>query len=315
MLACQGPQRTWNTPCKRVGMVTILLLAAAALVALSRAALAATSGRALAPAEGSRVGGAYRLRGVTKSYRERSGAVTPVLRGVDLDIDRHRLTAVVGPSGQGKSTLLNLLGGLDLPDEGEILLSGRPVGRTCAPPSAAFVFQELNLLSHLDARHNVALPLLCTGAPRAEAMNAAEAALLEVGLADLGRRLPAMLSRGQQQRVAVARAVASRAQVILADEPTASLDPATAEGVMALLREVVERDRTVVLVTHDLSLADRYCDRIVTCEGGRFRDVGRGEMPQPRLRESQAEFRGVAQESAAGADACDRHADREGGHA
>ncbi len=296
-------------------MVTILLLAIAALLAFSRALVSPAAPRALAVAQGSRAAGAYRLRRVTKSYRERSGAVTPVFRNVDLDIDRHRLTGVVGPSGQGKSTLLNLLGGLDLPDDGEVLLSGRPVGWTGTPPAAAFVFQELNLLSHLDARDNVALPLLCAGVPRAEAMNAAEAALLEVGLADLGRRHPAMLSRGQQQRVAVARAVASRAQVILADEPTASLDPASAEGVMALLREVAARGRTVVLVTHDLSLAHRYCDRILTCEGGRFRDRGRGKAPQARLRESQAEFRGVAPKPAPGGDRCDRHAGREEGHA
>ncbi len=210
------------------------------------------------------------LRDVAKAYRDRSGAVVPVFTNLCGSFAEGEFVAVLGASGRGKSTLLNLLGGLDAPDAGALLFRGEPVPFSRPALLAryrarhvAFVFQSLNLVAHLRAAENAALPLLCTRVPWDEAIARAQPVLARMGLSGADR-LPAELSRGQQQRVAIARALLSNADVILADEPTGSLDPALARNVLSRFRELVAgTGRTVVMVTHDVALARRYCDRLV----------------------------------------------------
>jgi len=210
------------------------------------------------------------LSGVAKSYRDRSGGVVPVFANLRGSFREGEFVAVMGASGRGKSTLLNLLGGLDAPDSGAVLFRGVPVPYSRPDALAryrarnvALVFQSLNLVAHLSASENAALPLLCRGVSWDEAAARARPVLERMGLSDADR-LPAELSRGQQQRVAIARALLSDADVILADEPTGSLDPARAESVLSRFQALVaDTGRTVVMVTHDVALAERYCDRVV----------------------------------------------------
>jgi putative ABC transport system ATP-binding protein len=214
----------------------------------------------------------FALRAVSKSYREPSGREVPVLRCVNLDFSEG-LTGILGPSGQGKSTLLHLLGGLDVPDAGVIFYRGEalpeaegPALRAYRGRNVSFVFQDLNLVTHLTAEENAALPLLCRGVGRREALARARQNLELVGLGELARRLPAQLSGGEKQRVAIARAFTADADVTLADEPTGSLDAATGAAVMRAFRDLARlHNRPVVLVTHDEALAARFCDRLVRC--------------------------------------------------
>jgi putative ABC transport system ATP-binding protein len=183
--------------------------------------------------------------------------------------------ALTGPSGSGKSTLLHLLAGLDMPTGGTIAwpgLDGSPEGR---PGLIGMVFQGPSLLPPLDVTENVALPLLLAGCQEAQARERAAAALHDVGLDELAARLPEELSGGQAQRVAVARALASRPRVILADEPTGQLDSAHAAQVAGLLLEAATLlGAALVLSTHDLTIADRLPDRwqmadgLMVAEGG-----------------------------------------------
>jgi ABC-type lipoprotein export system ATPase subunit len=216
-------------------------------------------------------------RALSKSYRTPSGETVEVLQGVDLEIPAHGLTALIGPSGTGKSTLLNLFGGLDTPDRGQVLFRGEPLPvRECdalrcyRAQCVSFVFQELNLITHLTAEQNVALPLLRQGVPRRLALEQARDGLRALGMpARLARRRPAQLSGGERQRVAIARAMVGQADIVLADEPTGSLDPEHAEEVMKNLRRLVdERDVPVVMVTHNLDLAKRYADLILELGAG-----------------------------------------------
>jgi putative ABC transport system ATP-binding protein len=214
----------------------------------------------------------FALRAVSKSYREPSGRQVPVLRCVNLDL-YPGVTGILGPSGQGKSTLLHLLAGLDVPDGGVIFFRGQALPEAEGPALRAyrgrhvsFVFQDLNLVTHLTAEENAALPLLCRGTRRREALARARQNLELVGLGELAGRLPAQLSGGEKQRVALARAFAADADVTLADEPTGSLDTATGTAVMRAFRDLARlHDRPVVLVTHDEALAARFCDRLVRC--------------------------------------------------
>ncbi len=214
----------------------------------------------------------FALRAVSKSYREPSGREVPVLHGVNLDF-LAGVTGILGPSGQGKSTLLHLLGGLDVPDEGIIFYRGEALPEAEGPALRAyrgrrvsFVFQDLNLVTHLTAEENAALPLLCRGVGRGEALAQARQNLERVGLGELAGRLPAQLSGGEKQRVAIARAFTADADVTLADEPTGSLDAATGAAVMRAFRDLARlHNRPVILVTHDEALAQRFCDRLVRC--------------------------------------------------
>jgi putative ABC transport system ATP-binding protein len=222
---------------------------------------------------------AIRMAGLTKTYGE--GALqNPVLRGVDLEVARGELLMLVGPSGSGKTTLLSILGCVLRPSGGEAWLFDRPLHglRESDLPSlrlsyVGFVFQGHNLIPGTSAEDNVMLPMLLRGFAPKEAAREARALLARVGLDRKYASTPEELSGGQRQRVAIARALAGNPPLILADEPTASLDAATGREVSVLFRELcVERGHTVVCVTHDDRIYD-LADRIVTMEDGRVTEA------------------------------------------
>jgi lipoprotein-releasing system ATP-binding protein len=216
-------------------------------------------------------------RGLVKSYRDASRSVE-VLRGVDLELAPGELVAVIGPSGSGKSTLLHLLGGLDRPDAGSVEVGGQRI-EGLAPAAMArfrnrtvgFVFQFHQLLADFTAIENVALPGRIAGRSARELETRARTLLEEVGLGERGDHFPGQLSGGEQQRVALCRALLLEPPLVLADEPTGNLDPAAGEAVFALLAALVERHGTTALVvTHNRELA-RRCARIMVLEAGRLR--------------------------------------------
>jgi len=213
------------------------------------------------------------LSGIWRTYQVGESQVY-ALRDVDLSIAEGDYLAVVGPSGSGKSTLLNILGCLDRPTDGHYLFHGRPVEdmseseRTrLRQEDIGFVFQFFHLLARLTAQGNVELPMLFAGVPRAERRRRAEAALDAVGLSDRGHHRPDQLSGGQRQRVAIARAVVMEPSMLLADEPTGNLDRASAFEVMDLLDRMNGDGQTIVLVTHDLEVADRARNRVRMDDG------------------------------------------------
>jgi len=203
----------------------------------------------------------------------------PALRGVNLSVSASTFVAIMGPSGSGKSTLLNLLGALDVPTSGRLLLEGVDIGsldddqRTLLRRRRiGFIFQQFNLLPILTANENVALPLRLEGIAPAESTQRAGQMLELVGLGERGGHFPSQLSGGEQQRVAIARALVTRPAIILADEPTGSLDSVNGERVIAILRQLVdEQSQTVVLVTHDASVASR-ADRVIYVRDGAVSD-------------------------------------------
>ncbi len=202
--------------------------------------------------------------------------VIRALQGVDVTICRGEYVAIMGPSGSGKSTLMNIIGCLDRPDSGEYWLNGTPVGALGDGALAAlrnreigFVFQTFNLLARADALHNVELPLIYAGISRRERLERARRALEQVGLQDRQRHRPSELSGGQRQRVAVARALVTRPSLLLADEPTGNLDSATAADILALFDELHAKGNTIVLVTHDASVAAN-ADRAIRLRDGRI---------------------------------------------
>jgi len=205
----------------------------------------------------------------------------PALHPTNLSVDAGELLAVMGPSGSGKTTLLSLVGGLDRPTEGRVIVAGQDVGSLRARDLAilrrrtvGYVFQDLNLLQGLTARENVAIPLELDGRPIAEARRLADSALESVGLATLADRFPDDLSGGEQQRVAIARALVGGRQILLADEPTGALDSITGESVMRLLRAHCDNGGTAILVTHDAAHA-AWADRVVFLRDGRLVDEAR----------------------------------------
>lgn len=223
----------------------------------------------------------YSIRSLRKIYRASAETIC-ALRDVDVDLG-YGVTGIVGPSGQGKSTFLNCIGGLDVPTRGQILFKGRPVPfgdevamRRFRAHNVVWVFQDLNLVTHQTVVENTALPLLCRGVPRRRALAAATENLTRVGLAGFGGRRPHQLSGGQKQRAAIARAFTAGAEVILADEPTGSLDPESAEEMMKAFRELsVSTGTPLVLVTHNHELAHKYCDRVLECSTDGLKDVTR----------------------------------------
>ncbi len=206
------------------------------------------------------------LENIVKSYRMGKGELK-VLQGENLDVGRGEMVAIMGPSGSGKSTLLNLIGLLDIPTSGSYLLDGKEVSRLSGDDLAevrgkkiGFIFQSFNLLPYLSAFGNVAL-----GQKYARKINSdvAKQALDKVGLADRMHHRPNELSGGEQQRVAVARAIAKNPPIILADEPTGNLDSRSSKEMMGILTALhKEQDITLIMITHDPNIA-RYCQRII----------------------------------------------------
>ncbi|NKI95886.1 ABC transporter ATP-binding protein [Rhizobacter sp. SG703] len=216
------------------------------------------------------------LRGVRKTYRLGSHVI-PALQGVDLAVVRGELLALTGPSGSGKSTVLNLCGLIDTPDSGEIRIDGRDVAgldevqRTLLRRDAlGFVFQGFNLVPVMTVAENVDYPLFLAGVPAAERRERVAAQLHAVGLQDHAAHRPDALSGGQRQRVAIARALVKRPRLVIADEPTASLDSVTADQVLALMRERGHAEGAAfVIATHDARLTTR-CDRTLALRDGRI---------------------------------------------
>ena len=213
-------------------------------------------------------------RGVEKSYTA-AGQRLHILRGLDLEVRRGEMVAIMGASGVGKSTLLHVLGGLDRPDSGAVAVDGFELASADDAALVAFrnkhvgfVFQFHHLLPEFTALENVEMPLRIARVPAREARPAAEALLARVGLAErLGHR-PGMLSGGEQQRVAVARAVVPGPRLLLADEPTGNLDPDTAERIVKLFQEMNRLGTGVVVATHSHSLLRRFPAGVLRLESG-----------------------------------------------
>ncbi|WP_457101545.1 ABC transporter ATP-binding protein [Microbacterium sp. P5_E9] len=222
----------------------------------------------------------YRLSGVARSYAQK-GRVVQALTGVDLEIRAGEFVAIQGPTGGGKSTLLQLLGALDRPSAGVVLLgdtdiasaSNAQLGRIRAA-EIGFVFQGFNLIPTLTAHENVDMALEPMGLPKAERAARVSEALSHVGLADRGDHRPGELSGGQQQRVAIARAIVKRPRVLLADEPTGNLDESMRDEILAVLETLNAEGLTLVVVTHDSAVA-RRADRRLRLERGTVREITR----------------------------------------
>jgi ABC-type lipoprotein export system ATPase subunit len=215
------------------------------------------------------------LQGVSKRFEGRRGVA--VLHAIDLEIARGEMVSIVGPSGSGKSTLLNLMGALDRPTTGEVIIDGHALstldddGRTrIRRDTVGFIFQFFNLLPSLTAAQNVALPLHLRKWPRRKADERARELLDLVGLGKRAEHQPDELSGGERQRVAIARALSIYPPILLGDEPTGNLDTATGGEILALMRDLQAKlNSTVVIVTHDMSVADS-CARVVRVRDGRI---------------------------------------------
>ena len=213
------------------------------------------------------------LRGVTREYRM-GDQVVRALAGVDLDIGGNEYCAIVGASGSGKSSLMNIIGCLDSPTAGTYTLSGRAVARmndtelaTARNREIGFIFQSFNLLPRADALHNVMQPLVYRRMPIAERKARAREALERVGLGGRMDHLPNQLSGGQRQRVAVARALVGQPSILLADEPTGNLDSTTTAEIMALFDALHGDGHTIIIVTHEPEIA-AHCLRVVRLRDG-----------------------------------------------
>jgi putative ABC transport system ATP-binding protein len=223
-----------------------------------------------------------RLEGVTKTYQ--AGAV-PALADVSLTVAAGEVVAVMGPSGSGKSTLLNLIAGLDRPTTGTVTVAGRRIDTLGEGALARFrarhvgiIFQFFNLLDDLTVEDNVLLPAQLAGASRRAARARAGELLARLGLEPNRDAYPARLSGGQRQRVAIARALVNSPELLLADEPTGALDTATGQEIGHLLRQLNDGGQTLVLVTHDPALAERYTARTIRIVDGQ---VATAPMPAP----------------------------------
>ena len=202
--------------------------------------------------------------------------VLNALDGVDLKISRNEYIAIIGASGSGKSTMMNIIGCLDPVSKGEYLLNGTNVGDMSEVELArarnreiGFVFQSFNLLSRASALKNVMQPLVYRGVPRAERKRIATEALERVGLGDRMHHQPNELSGGQRQRVAISRALVGNPAILLADEPTGNLDSKTSQEIMALIDQLHKDGQTIIMVTHEPEIA-AHCDRVIQLEDGKI---------------------------------------------
>ncbi|MFD7219560.1 ABC transporter ATP-binding protein [Streptomyces sp. NPDC059892] len=238
------------------------------------------------PADAAQV--ALRAEALTKTHQGEGGPAHAV-RGVDLTVRRGEFVAISGPSGAGKSTLLHLLGGLQRPDSGSVWLDGECTdsyneARWAVERrrSIGIVFQFFNLVSNLTVADNIELPALLTGTPWKKARAKREELLSELGLEGKARSMPGELSGGEQQRVALARALVNHPRLLLADEPTGSLDSKGTREVLRLLSRFHQRGQTILLVTHDARLAST-ADRVISFFDGRISDDAElGDTPARR---------------------------------
>lgn len=214
------------------------------------------------------------VRDVYKIYNPGENQVN-ALDGVSITIDEGEFVAIIGQSGSGKSTLMNMLGLLDTPTSGEYYINGKLVDdltddqmSVIRNEEIGFIFQGFNLIASLSALENVELPLVYRGMSKSERREISEDALNRVGLGSRMHHLPAEMSGGQQQRVAVARAIAARPPVILADEPTGNLDTRSTKEVMAILHELKDEGRTVIVITHDNEIAEE-AERVIRIRDGK----------------------------------------------
>ncbi|MCS6769887.1 MAG: ABC transporter ATP-binding protein [Candidatus Caldarchaeum sp.] len=215
------------------------------------------------------------IKDLKKIYRS-NGIETVALNGVNLKIKRGEMLAIVGPSGSGKSTLLNMLGALDKPTEGSVVIDGVDISKIDDNRRAdfrnkkiGFVFQSYNLINRLKVVDNVELPLMLLEVPQETRRSLALSMLREVGLDSKSFKKPTQLSGGEQQRVAVARALVTQPSIILADEPTGNLDSKSGAVVVSLLRELARKGNTVIVVTHNMEVA-RAADRIIYIRDGKI---------------------------------------------
>ena len=203
------------------------------------------------------------------------------LRSVDLMVQANEYLAIMGPSGSGKTTLMNMIGLLDTPDRGEYWLNGELVSALGDSRLAklrnreiGFVFQTFNLLNRANALHNVEMPLIYAGFGRKERLSRADRALEQVGLADRAKHQPVEMSGGQRQRVAIARALVTQPSILLADEPTGNLDSATGDGIMSLFDQLQKAGQTIILVTHEASVAAHADREVHILDGAIASDTG-----------------------------------------
>lgn len=219
------------------------------------------------------------LRDITKRYDVGEETLT-VLKEIDLTIEDGEFVSIMGPSGSGKSTLMHILGCLDLPTSGSYLLDDIEVAKRTKRElaqlrnqSIGFVFQNFHLLPRMSALRNVELPMMYAGVPRATRRARATQLLAQVGLTERARHLPTALSGGQKQRVAIARALANSPRLLLADEPTGALDQATGADIMELFRQLHEAGMTIVVITHDPSVAS-CAQRTISLVDGVIQEEG-----------------------------------------
>ena len=217
-----------------------------------------------------------KLENVWKIYK--LGKVElPALRGIDLEIAPGSFVSIMGPSGSGKSTLLNMIGALDFPTRGKVILKGKDIARLSEDElsllrgkTMGFVFQEFNILPNLTALENVILPMIFQGVLSEKRKKRAKEILISVGLEDRISHQPAELSAGERQRVAIARAFANDPELVIADEPTGNLDSVTGKKIMEILTDFHQKEgKTIVVVTHDPNIAS-YSEKIVNIKDGQI---------------------------------------------
>lgn len=215
------------------------------------------------------------LEGIEKAYPVGEAEVS-VLKGIDLDIDKGEFIALMGPSGSGKSTLMNIVGCLDRPTRGKFLLNGQDVSSKSDDELArirrdelGFIFQTFNLISRISVLKNVEMPMVLSETPRDERRARALELLKAVGLEHRVEYSPLRLSGGERQRVAIARALANDPLIIIADEPTGNLDLKSSDEVMAIMKNLHDEGRTIIMVTHNPEITEN-CDRVIKLRDGRI---------------------------------------------
>ena len=221
-----------------------------------------------------------RIENLGRSYQMGETTIN-ALRSVDLTVQANEYLAIMGPSGSGKTTLMNMIGLLDTPDRGEYWLNGELVSKLGDSRLAklrnreiGFVFQTFNLLNRANAMHNVEMPLIYAGLGRKERLLRAARALEQVGLTDRAKHRPVEMSGGQRQRVAIARALVTQPSILLADEPPGNLDSETGDGIMSLFDDLRKAGQTIILVTHEASVATRADREVHILDGNIASDTG-----------------------------------------